>query len=83
MQLAIFLVLVLIAVILAPWLIGVLIATAAAYGVWLVALAIATLIVGLLVFGWHVLTGKTEGARERRIAKLVEKSNEHYRQKNK
>lgn len=83
MQLAIFLVLALIAVILAPWLIGVIIAAAAAYGVWLIALAVATLVAGLIVCGWYVLAGKTEGARERRIEKLVEKSNERYRQKSK
>lgn len=83
MQLAIFLVLVLIAVILAPWLIGVIIAAAAAYGVWLIALAVVTVIVGLVICGWYVLTGKTEGARERRIAKLIAKSNEQYREKSK
>lgn len=53
MQLAILLVLIVIAVILAPWLLGVIAVLAAAYGVWLVAgiiLTAAFALIGLVIY---------------------------------
>lgn len=49
MQLAILVVLVIIAVILAPWLVGVAVALAAAYGLWLVAAAVLTFVAMLVL----------------------------------
>jgi len=83
MQLAILCVLVLIAVLMAPWLLGVLIALAAAYGIWLT--SIIAVIAGVIFCGyaWKVLSGRTEAGRARRIARIAKRSNVKYSEKTK
>lgn len=56
MQFAILAVLILIAVILAPWLIGVAAALAAAYGVYVVVLAALAIIATPIIIAWAVMT---------------------------
>lgn len=83
MQIAIFCVLVLIAVLMAPWILWVVAALVAAAGVWLA--AIAVIVVAIIVCGlaWKVLSGQTEAGRARRIARISERSNKKFREKNK
>lgn len=63
MQLAILIVLILIAVLIAPWLIGVAIAAAAVYGVYLVAAAVLAGVAFVIAIIWVLITDK--GRREK------------------
>lgn len=66
MQLAIFIVLILIAVLIAPWLIGVAVAAAAAYGIYLITAAALTGVVFVIAVIWLLATVKSrrEGPEE-------------------
>lgn len=55
-QIAILVVLILIAIILAPWLIGVIAMAAAAYGAWVVGLGIAAGVGVVLGIGWGLVS---------------------------
>lgn len=86
MQVAIFLVLVLIAVILAPWLLGVIAAVAAAFGA--VAVIAGAVVVAAIVcyLGYLAYKGELFGTKEwrsaRRMKKLTDASNRRFREKN-
>ncbi|OCW98107.1 hypothetical protein [Alishewanella sp. HH-ZS] len=60
MQLAILIVLILIAVVIAPWSIGVVIAAAAIYGVYLVAATVLAGVVFIIVAIWMFFTQKAK-----------------------
>ncbi|MDX1597429.1 MAG: hypothetical protein R3295_02095 [Marinobacter sp.] len=60
MQLAILAVLILIAVILAPWLIGVAVALVAAYGLYVVTLGVLAALALPLIWAWVAMTQKKE-----------------------
>lgn len=78
MQLAILIVLILIAVLIAPWLIGVAIAAAAIYGVYLVAAATLAGMAVVVAVAWVLITEKSrqeepeEISGERKVCKYCQ-----------
>lgn len=83
MQVAIFCVLVLIAVLIAPWILWVVAALVAFAGVWLAAIAVLAVAIIVCVLAWKVISGQTEAGKARRIARIAERSNKKYREKTK
>jgi membrane protein implicated in regulation of membrane protease activity len=78
MQLAILLVLILIAVLIAPWLIGVIVAAAALYGVWLILVA-ALVVVALVAAAAY---GAFKGFRSKsRVEAQIAEGNRIIREK--
>ena len=67
MQLAILLVLILIAVLIAPWLIGVAIAAAALYGTYLVAAAVIASAAIVVAVAWVLITGNSRQEKPEEI----------------
>lgn len=83
MQLAILIVLVLILLVLAPWLIGVIAVLAAAYGVWLVAAFVISIVVGVvcvLIYALGTSFSKPRAVSSSTEAKIAE-ANRAYREK--
>lgn len=80
MQIAILAVLALIACILAPWLLGVLVAGIALYGIWLVIGLIVSIIVGALCLLWFVLSPPRR-SRPSRTEQMISEANLQTRAK--
>lgn len=78
---AILCVLILIAVLIAPWILWVVAALAAAAGVWLAAAVVIVVAIAICGIAWKVLSGQTEAGRARRIARIAERSNKRFREK--
>lgn len=84
MQLAILIVLIIIAVVLAPWLLGVALALLALYGLWVLVAAIAA-VVGLLVLAVALSAGKVLASRRPpsmlsdKTEQMIAKANEKFR----
>ncbi|MFI8643890.1 hypothetical protein ACIGJK_03675 [Pseudomonas iridis] len=83
MQKAILCVLILIAVLIAPWILWVAAALAAVAGVWLAAAVVIVVVIAICGLAWKVLSGQTEAGRARRIARIAERSNNRFREKDK
>ena len=83
MQLAILLVLILIAVILARWLIGVIVVLIAAYGLWIVAAFALTIIIGLVVLAVYALREGLFSSREvsSSTERMIAEANRKHREK--
>lgn len=82
MQLAILLVLIVIAVILAPWLLGLIAVAIAAYGLWLIiSLAVAVaVVVSILVVGVILMSGSKRSVSSN-TEQMISQVNEQYRAK--
>ena len=79
MQLAILLVLILIAVLIAPWLIGVAIALAAAYGIYLVVAAVLAGTVLIIAVMWFQIAGGGRRKEKTRVNLTPEHQREQRR----
>jgi len=79
MQLAILLVLILIAVLIAPWLIGVAIALAAAYGIYLVVAAVLAGTVLIIAVMWFQIAGGGRRKEKTRVNLTPEDQREQRR----
>ena len=80
MQLAILLVLIVIAVILAPWLLGLIAVAIAAYGLWLIISLAVAVVVSILVVGVILMSGSKRSVSSN-TEQLISQVNEQYRAK--
>ena len=80
MQLAILLVLILIAVILAPWLLGLIAVGIAAYGLWLIISLAVAAVFTILVVGVILMSG-SKRSMSSKTEQIISEVNEQYREK--
>ena len=80
MQLAILLVLIVIAIILAPWLLGLVAVVIAALGFWLLISLVAAVVVSLLVIGFIVVSGSSKPVSSKTV-QIITEVNEEFRAK--
>ena len=80
MQLAILLVLIVIAVILAPWLLGLIAVGIAAYGLWLIISLAVAAVFTILVVGVILMSG-SKRSMSSKTEQIISEVNEQYREK--